>query len=83
VVERVAGRTAVFGNIDAVRFGIHATLEEMSAEVERQADIGRGARGFVASTGSPFPLETDVRMIDAMITAAHAYNMQAPINKDK
>ena len=83
VVERVSGRTAVFGNIDAVRFGIHATLKEMSAEVERQADIGRQARGFIISTGSPFPLETKPNMIDTMITAAHAYNMQAPINKDK
>ncbi len=76
VVERVAGRKAVFGNIDAVRFGIHATPEEMLAEVERQAEIGRQARGFIVSTGSPFPLETDPRMIDAMITAAHEYKSQ-------
>jgi hypothetical protein len=72
VVERVAGRIAVFGNIDAIRFGIHATPDEMSAEVERQAAIGKQARGFIVSTGSPFPLETNPRMIDSLITAAHS-----------
>lgn len=75
VVRRVAGRRAVFGNIDAVRFGIHATPEEMQAEVERQAEIGRQGNGFIVSTGSPFPLETDPRMIDTMITAAHSNKM--------
>jgi len=83
VVERVAGRKAVFGNIDAVRFGIHATPEEMQAEVGRQAEIGRQGQGFIVSTGSPFPLETDVHMIDSMISAAHSYNMQAPFNMSK
>jgi hypothetical protein len=74
VIERVGGHTAVFGNIDAVRFGIHATPEEMSAEVERQASIGVQAHGFVASTGSPFPLETNPRMVDALVTAAHSFS---------
>ena len=77
VVERVAGRKAVFGNIDAVRFGIHATEEEMSAEVRRQAGVGAQARGFIASTGSPFPLETDPRMVDALVSAAHSISTQA------
>jgi hypothetical protein len=76
VVQRVAGRKAVFGNIDAVQFGIHATLEEMQAEVGRQAEIGRQGRGFIVSTGSPFPLETDPRMIDTMIKTAHGIKLQ-------
>jgi hypothetical protein len=78
VVERVAGRKAVFGNIDAVQFGIHATPDEMTEEVRRQADIGGQARGFIASTGSPFPLETDPRMVDTLVTAAHS--MTNPID---
>jgi uroporphyrinogen-III decarboxylase len=72
VVQRVAGRAAVLGNIDAVRFGLHATPEEMAAEVRRQARIGAAARGFVASTGSPFSLETDPRRVDVMISTAHS-----------
>ena len=73
VIERVAGRAAVFGNIDAVRFGIHATPEEMSAEVERQAGIGVLAQGFIVSTGSPFPLDTNPRLIDMLVVAAHSF----------
>jgi hypothetical protein len=72
VVDRVAGRAAVWGNIDAVRFGIHATLEEMAAEVRRQAAIGVRANGFVVSTGSPFPLDTNPRLIDTLVETAHS-----------
>jgi len=76
VVEQVAGRAAVFGNIDAVRFGLHASPEEMAAEVERQADIGVEARGFVVGTGSPFPPDTNPRMIDVLVAAAHSFSPQ-------
>jgi uroporphyrinogen-III decarboxylase len=72
VVERVAGRAAVLGNIDAVQFGLHATLEEMAAEVRRQAAIGARAKGFVVSTGSPFPLDTNPRLIDTLVATAHS-----------
>ena len=72
VVERVAGRTAVLGNIDAVQFGLHATADEMAAEVRRQAAIGARAKGFVVSTGSPFPLDTNPRLIDTLVEAAHS-----------
>jgi hypothetical protein len=72
VVQRVDGRAAVFGNIDAVRFGLNASLEEMAAEVKRQAQIGTKARGFVVSTGSPFPLDTNPRLIDTLVATAHS-----------
>lgn len=74
VVERVAGRAVVFGNIDAVRFGLHATQEDVIGEVERQAGIGAQAYGFIVSTGSPFPLDTNPRLIDAIIDAAHSFS---------
>jgi hypothetical protein len=83
VVDRVAGRKAVFGNIDAVRFGIHATPEEMSAEARSQVGIGAQAHGFIVSTGSPFPLETNPTMVDALVTAAHSLTTQADVNKVK
>jgi len=72
VVDRVAGRTAVLGNIDAVQFGLHATADEMAAEVRRQAATGARAKGFVVSTGSPFPLDTNPRLIDTMVETAHS-----------
>ncbi|MBN1147266.1 MAG: hypothetical protein JXA78_08420 [Anaerolineales bacterium] len=72
VVAAVNGRAAVFGNIDAVHFGLHASPAEMVAEVRRQVEIGKRAAGFVVSTGSPFPLDTNPRQIDALMDAAHA-----------
>lgn len=71
VVRRIDGRVAVLGNIDAVRFGTGATLKAMAAEVKRQVGIGSRAKGFVISTGSPFPLDTNPRLIDTMVAMAH------------
>lgn len=76
VVRKVAGRTAVLGNIDAVRYGENTPLEEMAAEADRQLRIGREAQGFLLSTGSPFPLNTNPRLIDTMIATAHSFNSQ-------
>jgi len=72
VIERVAGRAAVFGNIDTVRFGLHGSVQDMVAEVQRQAGAGKKARGFVIGTGSPFPLDTNPHQIEALVEAAHA-----------
>ena len=77
VVRKVAGRVAVLGNIDAVRYGPNATLEEMAAEAKRQLRIGQRAKGFMLSTGSPFPLDTNPRLIDTMIATAHAHDPHA------
>ena len=77
VVRRVNDRVAVLGNIDAVRFGPGATLAAMATEVRRQACIGARAKGFVISTGSPFPLDTNPRLIDTMMATAHAFGATA------
>jgi uroporphyrinogen-III decarboxylase len=74
VVRKVAGRVAVLGNIDAVRYGQNVSLEDMAVEANRQLRIGQDARGFLLSTGSPFPLDTNPRLIDTMIATAHAFN---------
>jgi hypothetical protein len=71
VIARIGEKTVVFGNVDAVHFGLNASPEEMAAEVRRQLEIGNRAVGFVVSTGSPFPLDTNPRQIDALIDAAH------------
>jgi hypothetical protein len=72
VLDRVSGRVAVLGNVDTIRFGLHGTMAEMEAEVRRQAEIGARVGGFVVSTGSPFPLDTNPRLIDALIATAHS-----------
>ena len=80
VVNCVGERVAVFGNIDAVQFGIHSTLEEMAAEVKRQIRIGARAKGFVVSTGSPFPLDTNPRLIDTLVATAHSHSVRGPVD---
>lgn len=72
VVTAAGAAKCVFGNIDAPYYGLMASEAQIKAEVERQIQAGRGAKGFVVSTGSPLPLETPVKNIDAMIAAAHA-----------
>ncbi len=74
VVRRVGGRVAVLGNIDAIRYGLNASLEDMAAEAKRQLCIGQQAKGFLLSTGSPFPLDTNPRLIDTMVATAHAFD---------
>lgn len=71
VIDRIAGRVAVLGNIDAVRFGLNSPIEEMAAEVRRQGRAGARAHGFVVSTGSPFPLDTNPRLLDTLVATAH------------
>ncbi len=77
VIRQVAGRVAVLGNIDAVRYGQNTSLEDMATEANRQLRIGQNANGFMLSTGSPFPLDTNPRLIDAMIATAHAFYARA------
>jgi uroporphyrinogen-III decarboxylase len=49
-------------------------MEEMAAEVKRQIRIGAQAKGFVVSTGSPFPLDTNPRLIDTLVATAHSHS---------
>jgi uroporphyrinogen-III decarboxylase len=72
VVDRVQGRVAVLGNVDTIRFGLHGTMEQMTSEVRRQAQVGSQAKGFLVSTGSPFPLDTNPRLLDTLVATAHA-----------
>jgi hypothetical protein len=81
VVAGVDGRKIVFGNIDAVQYGLHAGMDAMTAEVRRQAAAGRLARGFVVSTGSPFPLDTNPRLVDTLVETAHQIPASAEIGK--
>jgi len=62
---------------------LHATAEEMAAEVRRAGGaIGARAKGFVVSTGSPFPLDTNPRLIDALVEAAHSMTVVRETTKD-
>ncbi len=59
VVERVAGRCAVLGNLDAMDLLAGGDEEQLRAEIARQIAAGRRAGGrFIMSLGSPVTPET-------------------------
>jgi len=75
-VVEVLGKThCIWGNIDAVEFGLHARPEQVKAEVARQLEAGRKAKGFVVSTGSPLPLHSPMENVGVLIGSAHRAKM--------
>ncbi len=75
IVEKVGHDKCVFGNVDAPLFGVHAGKEQIETEVRRQVEAGKKAKGFVVSTGSPYPLNSPTTNIDALTAAAHSCRM--------
>lgn len=49
----IAGRSCLFGNVDAIGILQNGSREVMAAEIERQLEIGRRSGRFVMSLGSP------------------------------
>jgi len=71
-VARMTGdKLAVFGNLDATQVAkwSDAALE---SELKRQLTVASPARGFVFSTGSPFPLDTPPERISAFMRIAQS-----------
>jgi hypothetical protein len=72
VVQRVRGRCAVLGNLDAIELLPHASEDELRAEIQRQVAAGRrnGSR-FVMSLGSPVTPGTPVSKVRLYCDLAH------------
>jgi len=72
VVERVSGRMAVLGNLDAVHLLEHGAEEALRAEIARQLSAGRrnGSR-FIMSLGSPVTPGTSVARVRLYCDMAH------------
>jgi len=73
ICGRVGNRVSIFGNIDPVGVLEKGTDGQLAAQVKRQLEAGRRARGFVLCTGSPItpgtPLERVRRFIELGRTA--------------
>jgi uroporphyrinogen-III decarboxylase len=72
VVERVQGRCAVLGNLDAMNLLPNASEEQLRAEISRQIAAGRrnGSR-FIMSLGSPVTPETPVKRVRLYCDLVH------------
>ncbi len=71
IADAVGQRFALFGNLDATRVKDWTDLE-LKQELEAQLAAAGPARGFVFSTGSPLPLDTPRRRVQAFIRIAQA-----------
>ena len=72
VVERVAGRRVLLGNLDAIGVLQDGSEEQLRAEVGRQIAAGRrnGSR-FIMSVGSPVTPGTPPERVRLMCDLAH------------
>lgn len=70
VVKAVGDEMCIFGNIDTIAVVSEGNPAIIEKEVARQLAAGAKARSFVVGTGSPFPLETNPRHIDALVESA-------------
>lgn len=68
IAERLGGRMSLFGNIDPVWCLERGAEESLRAEIARQLEAGKRARGFLLSTGSPItptvPLSRVLRYLE-------------------
>jgi uroporphyrinogen-III decarboxylase len=72
VVERVDGRMAVLGNLDAVYLLEHAAEDTLRAEIARQVAAGRRNRSrFIMSLGSPVTPGTLLARVRLYCDLAH------------
>jgi uroporphyrinogen-III decarboxylase len=77
VVERVAGRCAVLGNLDAIGVLERGSDAELRAELARQVAAGRrNASRFITSLGSPVTPDTSVERVRRFCDVAHELGRQ-------
>jgi hypothetical protein len=71
-VERVQGRCAVLGNLDAIELLAHGTEQNLRTEIARQMAAGRRNVGrFVMSLGSPVTPGTPVSRVRLYCDLSH------------
>jgi uroporphyrinogen decarboxylase len=69
IAASVGDRMAVLGNLDATRVKDWDD-QELAHQIKQQVEAARPARGFIASMGSPFPLDTPRERVQAFIATA-------------
>ena len=75
IAAAVGSRMALFGNLDSTRVKDWSDAE-LARCLRDQMRAARPARGFVASVGSPFPLDTPRERVTAFFAVARGLNGQ-------
>jgi hypothetical protein len=72
VVDRVAGRSTVLGNLDAINVLPNASDDELKREIARQVAAGRRNHGrFIMSIGSPVTPGTTIERVRRYCEMVH------------
>lgn len=67
IARKIGGRVSLFGNVDPVGILQNGTDRQLEAEVNRQAEAGRSARGFILCTGSPITPGTPLSRVQSFL----------------
>jgi uroporphyrinogen-III decarboxylase len=75
VADRMRGRMALLGNVDAIGLMEHGSDDDLAAEIARQCEAGRRNRGrFVVSLGSPVTPGTPLARVRQYCDLVHAWS---------
>jgi hypothetical protein len=77
IAEAVGDRVSIFGNLDPIGVLQNGGDRLLEAEVRRQAQAGRKARGFIMCTGSPVTPLTPLARVQRFIELGRA-SWEAP-----
>ena len=70
--ERIGQQVTLFGNLDPIGTLQNASDAALEAEMRRQAEAGRRARGFIMSTGSPITPMTPLSRVRRFLELGRA-----------
>lgn len=82
VAAAVGHKLVLLGNLDATRIAEWDSTTLME-RLESQLRGCRSAKGFVVSMGSPFPLDTRVEKVAALIAAARSPELRAAARRNR
>lgn len=72
IASIIGDRVALFGNIDATQVKDWSD-SELNRQLGLQYEAGKTSKGFVFSTGSPFPLDTPPHKVENLIKRCQGY----------
>ena len=70
IARRIGDRMTLFSNIDPVAILEQGSDVALAAEIRRQVEVGRRARGFVISTASPITPATPLARVQRFLALA-------------
>ncbi|MCM8817249.1 MAG: hypothetical protein NC913_07050 [Candidatus Omnitrophica bacterium] len=63
IVKKVGDKIVIFGNIDPIKILEQGTDFELEDEIKKQVEVGKRAKGFIISTGSPITPGTSLEKV--------------------